>query len=58
MNRILSGRDVRVGIKEVLVVERNVHDKVQPICDDAELESIAEVPINVHLRYGKVRGNM
>lgn len=47
--------DIRVCIKEGLIVEGDVPDNAQPVCEDAELEGIAEVAVDVHLLNGRVR---
>ncbi len=57
-NRIFSDHNVWVGIKKVFVIKVDVPEDAPPICDDAEFKGITEVPVDVHLLYGRVRGSM
>ena len=63
--RFLSNNDLGMGFEKIFVVKGNMPDDTQPICNDAEFKSIAEMPIDIHLpdcggggmgRHGAVGG--
>ena len=47
--RFLSNNDLRVGSEKIFIVKGNMPDDTQPVCNDAEFKSIAEMPIDIHL---------
>ena len=56
--RFLSNNDLRMGFEKIFVVKGNMPDDTQPVCNDAEFKSIAEMPIDVHLLDCGVGGGM
>ncbi|GFI46370.1 hypothetical protein IMSAGC019_01684 [Lachnospiraceae bacterium] len=47
--RFLSNNDLGMGFGKIFVVKGNMPDDTQPVCNDAEFKSIAEMPIDIHL---------
>ena len=56
--RFLSNNDLGMGFEKIFVVKGNMPDDTQPVCNDAEFKSIAEMPIDIHLLDSGVGGGM
>ena len=56
--RFLSNNDLGMGFEKIFVVKGNMPDDAQPVCNDAEFKSIAEMPIDIHLLDSGVGGGM
>ena len=50
----LFNGDIRMGFQKIFILESNVPDNAKAVCKDAEFIGIAEMPVDIHLLYGRV----
>lgn len=54
----LPGDNLRMGSRKVLVVKGNMPDDAETVCDDAKLEDIAEMAVDIKLFDLRIGGCM
>lgn len=43
-----------MGFQKIFIIESYVPDNARAVCNDAEFIGIAEMPVDIHLLYGRV----